>query len=126
MIPWSDNGCKNSFLVQNITMDVVKKIIPRIFLVGTVFAVAYLLAGCSGMYDGEKLFFQVGCSQCHSFNARGGRMGPDLTAVTNRRSDSWINRYIQNPQKMNPLARMPAFKHLSRAKRKAIIEFLNK
>ena len=106
-------------------MHIIAKIIPRIILTVIIFSAAWFLTGCSGIYDGEKLFYKVGCSQCHSFNARGGRMGPDLTAVTNRRSDSWIDRYIQNPQQMNPLARMPAFEHLSRAKRQAIIEFLN-
>jgi len=52
-------------------------------------------------------------------------MGPDLTAISNIRSDTWINSYIQDPQKMNPSSRMPAFPHLSGAKRKAIIAFLN-
>lgn len=107
-------------------MGAVKSDILRIFLLSAVFSTVILIAGCSGMYDGKKLFFQVGCSQCHTINGKGGRMGPDLTGVTNRRSDDWIDRYIQNPQKMNPLARMHAFKHLSRAKRKAIIEFLHK
>ncbi len=51
-------------------------------------------------------------------------MGPDLSAVTNLKSDSWIDSYIQNPKKTNPFARMPSFKHLSRSKRKAIISFL--
>ena len=77
-------------------------------------------------YSGEKLFVKEGCSQCHTYRGNGGRMGPDLSAVTNWRSDSWIDSYLQNPKKMNPLARMPSFIHLSRAKRKAIIEFLKK
>lgn len=75
-------------------------------------------------YKGEKLFFREGCSQCHTFQGKGGRMGPDLSAVTNIRSDSWIDSYLQDPKKMNPLARMPSFKHLSSSKRQAIIAFL--
>lgn len=77
-------------------------------------------------YSGEKLFFREGCSQCHTYKGRGGRMGPDLSAVTNLRSDSWIEHYLQNPKAMNPFARMPSFSHLSGAKRKAIISFLKK
>lgn len=114
------------FYGKDINMTNFKKIIPRIILLGTAISVAWVLSGCSGMYDGEKLFFQVGCSQCHTINGKGGHMGPDLTGVTNRRSDDWIYRYIQNPQKINPMARMHAFKHLSGSKRKAIIEFLHK
>ena len=75
-------------------------------------------------YDGEKLFFREGCSQCHTFKAKGGRLGPDLSAITNLKSDSWIDSYILEPKEMNPFARMPSFKHLSGAKRKAIISFL--
>ena len=91
-----------------------------------IFSVTQLFAGCSMTYDGEKLFFREGCSQCHSFKGRGGRMGPDLSAVTNIRSDAWIEHYIHDPLEMNALARMPAFKHLSSSKRRAIIAFLKK
>ena len=76
------------------------------------------------IYDGEKLFYREGCSQCHTFKGKGGRMAPDLSAVTNLKSDSWIDSYMQDPQKMNPLSRMPSFKHLSSSKRNAIISFL--
>lgn len=83
-----------------------------------------LVSGCSLAYDGEKLFSREGCSQCHTYKGKGGRMGPDLSAVTNRRNDEWIDSYLQDPKGMNPLSRMPSFKHLSRGKRKAIITFL--
>lgn len=85
-----------------------------------------LFTSCSMPYSGEKLFFREGCSQCHTIKGSGGRMGPDLSAVTNLRSDSWIDSYLQNPKKMDPSARMPSFSHLSGAKRKAIIAFLKK
>lgn len=90
----------------------------------TALSAAQFVTGCAGVYDGEKLFFRVGCSQCHTYEGRGGRMGPDLSAVANRKSGDWIDSYIQNPRKMNPLSRMPSFSHLSRAKRQAIIKFL--
>ena len=82
------------------------------------------ISGCSMNYSGEKLFFKEGCSQCHTYKGKGGRMGPDLSAVTNLKTDSWIDSYIQNPKKMNSFARMPSFAHLSSSKRKAIISFL--
>jgi cytochrome c2 len=93
---------------------------------GAILALASVLTACAPSYDGEKLFFSVGCSQCHYFKGRGGEMAPDLTAVTNNRSDSWIDSYIQDPSKIYPLSRMPSFKHLSHAERKAIIAFLKK
>ena len=85
---------------------------------------ASLISGCSPTYSGKKLFYREGCSQCHSFKGKGGRMGPDLSAVTNLKSDSWIDAYMKDPKKINPFSRMPSFKHLSRSKRIAIISFL--
>lgn len=105
-------------------MHSFKQLLCRIFASGILLSIILLFSGCSGIYDGEKLFFKVGCSQCHTFEGRGGRMGPDLSAVTNIRSDDWIYNYLQDPAKINPRARMPSFAHLSGAKRKAIIRFL--
>jgi cytochrome c2 len=85
-----------------------------------------LLSGCSATYNGEKLFYSVGCSQCHTFRGRGGSLAPDLSAITNIRSDSWIDSYLQDPKEMNPQARMPSFRQLSGSERKAIIAFLKK
>lgn len=107
-------------------MNTFIRTIKLIQVVGIFFLLVFFLNGCSVTYDGEKLFFSEGCSQCHSFKGRGGRMGPDLSAVTNIRSDSWIESYIQAPRKMNPTGRMPSFNHLSSSKRKAIIAFLKK
>ena len=90
----------------------------------TIVSGSWLFSGCTMIYDGEKLFYREGCSQCHTFKGKGGRMAPDLSAVTNLKSDSWIDSYMQDPQKMNPLSRMPSFKHLSSSKRNAIISFL--
>ncbi|MBW2467165.1 MAG: cytochrome c [Deltaproteobacteria bacterium] len=82
-----------------------------------------LLEGCSH-YDGEQLFHSEGCVTCHRFKNTGGGMGPDLTAVTQIRSDSSIDAYLQNPGKYNPRTRMPSFAHLSKPERQAIISFL--
>jgi len=106
-------------------MPTIKKSSSCILVSVIIFSITLLVTGCSGIYDGEKLFFTVGCSQCHTFNGRGGRMAPDLSAVANIRSHDWIDSYLQNPQQINPLSRMPSFARLSRAKRKAIINFLN-
>jgi len=84
-----------------------------------------ILVGCSN-YNGEQLFHTEGCFTCHGFNGSGGSMGPDLTAITQIKSDSWIHSYLGNPKQYNQQARMPSFAHLSSRKRKAIISFLNK
>ena len=105
-------------------MHPIKRSVFFLLICAITFATAQLISGCSTPYNGEKLFFKEGCSQCHSFKGRGGSLAPDLSAVTNIRSDSWIDSYIQNPKDINPMARMPSFKNLSSSKRKAIIAFL--
>ncbi len=104
-------------------MNHFKKTFCSILILALIISTS-LISGCSMMYSGEKLFYKEGCSQCHSFKGKGGRMGPDLSAVTNLKSDNWIDSYIQNPKKVYPFARMPSFNHLSSSKRSAIISFL--
>lgn len=105
-------------------MSLLRKHFQVLFLFFLIIAVTHFASGCSMTYNGEKLFFQEGCSQCHTYKGRGGRMGPDLSAVTNIRDDNWIDSYLEDPKKMNPFSRMPSFSHLSGSKRKAIIAFL--
>jgi len=83
-----------------------------------------LLSACAP--NGAELFHARGCINCHSFQGKGGSLGPDLTAVTERRDDAWIKRYIHDPRAVNPEARMPAFPDLSSPERQAIVDFLKK
>jgi mono/diheme cytochrome c family protein len=80
------------------------------------------LSACTD--KGAALFETEVCIQCHSFKGVGGNMAPDLTAVTNRRSDGWISQQIKNPKKNNPDSRMPDYKHLSEMEIKALISFM--
>jgi cytochrome c2 len=124
--PSAVNKSGLNFLTFNLTMMVIELIkkYPLQLSSYCIFLLATLLSACS--YDGEILFQKEGCATCHTVMGKGGRLGPDLTGVTNIRDDVWINRYINNPKKINPLARMPSFPYLSRGKRKAIIAYLKK
>jgi len=51
-------------------------------------------------------------------------MGPDLTAVTNRRSDRWIRRQIKNPLDNDSNSRMPPFDDLSECEIRSMIRYL--
>lgn len=49
---------------------------------------------------GASLFFGAGkCSQCHMVNGRGGRLGPELSAVHAERSPAELRESIVNPDK---------------------------
>lgn len=47
--------------------------------------------------DGEAVF-KANCSACHKMGMR--LVGPDLTGVTEKRSEDWIASFIRNSQKM--------------------------
>jgi cbb3-type cytochrome oxidase cytochrome c subunit len=74
--------------------------------------------------DGAEVFVREGCPGCHSFKGHGAGSGPDLTSVTERRSDRWIRRQIKNPRSNAPDSRMPAFDHLSRREINSVIRYL--
>ena len=49
---------------------------------------------------GEKLFQGDGnCWLCHMIDGKGGRVGPDLSSVGNRRSPEFLAEKIRNPNK---------------------------
>ncbi|HUQ93671.1 MAG TPA: PQQ-dependent dehydrogenase, methanol/ethanol family [Bryobacteraceae bacterium] len=44
-----------------------------------------------------SFFGAAGCSQCHIFGGRGGRLGPDLTNIASERSLAHLRKSIQDP-----------------------------
>jgi ubiquinol-cytochrome c reductase cytochrome b subunit len=60
--------------------------------------------------DGAMIFQKNGCAGCHQVNGAGGKIGPELNGVANRRSEAWVIQHFQNPQMMSPKTPMPAYK----------------
>lgn len=73
---------------------------------------------------GKKLFEGEGCMNCHNFKGEGGGVGPDLTEVTNRRSDEWIRDQLNDARVHYPDSPMPSFAYLSDRQKSAIIKYL--
>jgi putative heme-binding domain-containing protein len=49
--------------------------------------------------NGERLFWSKGnCGQCHTVGARGGRLGPDLTQIGEKRSPSNLRTSLLDPE----------------------------
>lgn len=95
-----------------------------IVIVAVLIVVGVVLFVVQPQPDGKELFRAEGCINCHSFKGEGGEMAPDLTSVTQRRSDEWIRQQIRNSKKHNPDSRMPSFDYLSGRQINAIIRYL--
>jgi mono/diheme cytochrome c family protein len=50
---------------------------------------------------------QLSCLGCHELNGEGGRIGPSLTTVGERRNAAYIRAIIEDPQRVVPGAAMP-------------------
>lgn len=49
---------------------------------------------------GRELYYgSAACSNCHMFQGKGGRLGPDLTGVATARSTSYLVESLRNPSK---------------------------
>jgi cytochrome c oxidase cbb3-type subunit III len=46
---------------------------------------------------GQELFGSSGCHRCHMVRGKGGRLGPDLTAIAASRSVDYLIESIRNP-----------------------------
>ena len=68
---------------------------------------------------GQKVVVQKGCLACHRIAGEGGP-GPDLTHVGSMLSRRQIERAM-----LHPIEPMPSFAHVTRAKFKALAEFLS-
>lgn len=84
----------------------------------------FLIVMFSDRPDGAEIFKREGCINCHSFRGTGGSAGPELTAVTKRRTDAWIRRQIRDPKSHNLGTMMPSFTHLSRKEISVLIKYL--
>ncbi|OGO35581.1 MAG: hypothetical protein A2147_01015 [Chloroflexi bacterium RBG_16_57_8] len=63
-----------------------------------------------GIRLGKKLFTERACVGCHKIDGRGGTIGPELTAVGERRNARWLIEHFKNPRKVVPGSRMPRLK----------------
>jgi ubiquinol-cytochrome c reductase cytochrome b subunit len=56
---------------------------------------------------GRAVYARSGCTACHSIYGKGGKIGPDLTHVGNRRDADWLIRHFKDPQAVSPGSIMP-------------------
>lgn len=60
--------------------------------------------------EGEKLYTkELACLGCHTFEGKGGFIGPEHTDMASRLKREWIESWLKDPQAMQPDVRMPKF-----------------
>jgi len=82
-------------------------------------APAFSLGGVSG----ETIFKQK-CKACHIINGQGGKLGPELTKVSQKRDENYLVTKLKNPEKTNPDTVMPSFEDLSKEEMQAVVDYL--
>ncbi|MFQ5823075.1 MAG: c-type cytochrome [bacterium] len=73
---------------------------------------------------GEQLFKEYDCLACHRHGSEGRFVGPDLTWVGLRKTESWEKIWLADPPAFKPDAFMPNF-HIPKKGIEALAEFLH-
>jgi len=77
----------------------------------------------AGPQDGPALVARYGCQGCHVIGGKGGKIGPVLDTVFQRRDADYVLQKLTNPKFDNRLSVMPNF-GLSDAQKQAIVAHL--
>ena len=73
---------------------------------------AILAESISPVAKGKKLFEDFDCLACHQVGTEGRTIGPDLSWVGKRKTESWEENWLRDPSAFKPGTFMPNF-HLS-------------
>jgi mono/diheme cytochrome c family protein len=71
--------------------------------------------------------FRIHCSRCHTLNGEGGSIGPELNGpipAAKLRDTAWLRRWIDDPSRVLPTARMPRFNPALADRGRAIDEII--
>ena len=67
----------------------------------------------AGPVQGAILYQANQCSDCHTLNGEGGKLGPVLNGVRARHDRAWVLGHFGDPEKFTPGSNMPTFDNLS-------------
>ncbi len=58
---------------------------------------------------GAIVYQEQDCSNCHAINGVGPPIGPDLAGLAERRTLSWVHKYLEDPLLIKPDSAMPGY-----------------
>jgi len=93
-------------------------------LVMTIATAPALAQGPSPVAEGKKVYTNQGCYGCHTVDKSGTPIGPDLSLVGRKHSETWIAQWLRDPASQKPTAHMPRLQ-LSEAEVKALTAYLS-
>jgi cytochrome c oxidase subunit 2 len=56
--------------------------------------------------QGKKVYEAKRCAMCHAIGGQGGKIGPDLSDVGNKRDNDWLKKFLKDPKGTIPNAKM--------------------
>ena len=59
---------------------------------------------------GASVYIVNQCGSCHTLNDEGGKRGPVLNGLKQRREKAWVIAHFSDPKKFSPNSLMPAYK----------------
>lgn len=81
------------------------------------------LAAGPEIEKGKKVFDEKKCSLCHAIGGKGGKKGPDLSDVGNKRDGEWLMKFLQDPKGTKPGAKMMPVK-ATKEELSALVDYL--
>ena len=57
--------------------------------------------------EGRRAFTEQGCYGCHTVKAFGTPIGPDLSRVGAKYSETYLTKWLRDPAEQRPAAHMP-------------------
>jgi mono/diheme cytochrome c family protein len=92
----------------------VESAMPRGIARAVLLVSVVLLAACAQAQDrgvlvgeGRMVFRDQGCYGCHTAEGMGTAIGPDLSRIGAKRSETSLTRWLRDPSAQRPTAHMP-------------------
>lgn len=82
----------------------------RFYLWMVIFSLVFAIACKRPEYKTGQAVFEGECRRCHKLNGVGGKKGPELTTIFQKKDEQLIRTQIYDPRSVKPDGTMPPAK----------------